>query len=98
MDKFSKTTRSENVKPLNQVFFSQTPDKETIHTFHTSLGFQLHFVDIFLEELAKIGGEDLAAETIQTLIGPFVAELARGEDERLSQHIEERIFHHLVLK
>jgi hypothetical protein len=49
-----------------------------------------------LEELAKIGGEELPAETIQLLLTPFIAELARGDDERLSQHIEERIFHHLV--
>jgi hypothetical protein len=46
--------------------------------------------------LAKIGGEELLAETIQLLLTPFIAELARGDDERLSQHIEERIFHHLV--
>jgi hypothetical protein len=79
----------------------QTPDSNeaapSLRAGHrASLGFQLHFVDIFLEELAKIGGEDLPAETIHSLMTPFIAELARGDDNRLSQHIEERIFHHLV--
>ena len=85
---------------INPAFF-QTPDNNepapSLRAGHrASLGFQLHFVDIFLEELAKIGGEDLPGETIQSLLTPFIAELARGDDERLSQHIEERIFHHLV--
>jgi len=30
-----------------------------------ALGFQLHFVDVFLEELAKIGGESLKSKAIQ---------------------------------
>ena len=74
----------------------QPPKVSSVRVFHTSLGFQLHFIDIFLEELAKIGGEDLPAETINTLIQPFINELARGDEYRLCQHIEERIFQHLV--
>ena len=49
--------------------------------FHTALGFQLHFIDIFLEELAKIGGEDLKADVVNALVQPFINELARGEEE-----------------
>ena len=57
---------------------------------------QARFVDIFLEELAKIGGEDLKSDVVNAMVQPFINELAKGEEERLCQHIEERIFHHLV--
>ena len=38
----------------------------------------------------------MQAEPIHLLIHPFINELAKGEDERLNEHIEERIFNHLV--
>ena len=31
---------------------------------NASLGFQLHFTDVFLEEVAKVGGEDLPMKSI----------------------------------
>ncbi len=68
-----------------------------------SLGFQLHFTDVYLEELAKAGGgEDeegsLDDQIIRVFLRPFVAQLRRGKggEERLRSHVEERIFHHLM--
>merc|ERR1719430_2450184 len=61
-----------------------------------ALGFQLHFTDIFLEELAKVGGEGLGEEVVEALVQPWVDLVATTSDARLRQHAEERIFNHLV--
>ena len=50
-----------------------------------ALGFQLHVTDVFLEELAKVGGEDLSHEVIESFLRPFVNELKVGRDERLRE-------------
>jgi len=105
MDKFMMLTR----RYLRQVFNFLAKDKwdkvnQINEIFSTSvvsnskatLGFRLHFTDIFLEEVAKAGGEDLEGEIILKLIEPFAKELAEGEDERLAKHIEERIYQHLM--
>jgi len=60
------------------------------------LEFRLHFVDVFPEELAKMGGEQLQPEVIRTFLKPFVEELRSGREERLRSHVEERIFQHLM--
>ncbi len=75
--------------------FAQTP------TSSPCLGFQLHFTDVYLEELAKVGGgEDgdgsLEDESIRKLLRPFVTELKQGKAERLRSHVEERVFRHLM--
>merc|ERR1719319_1679571 len=61
-----------------------------------ALGFQLHFTDIFLEELAKAGGEGLGEEVVEALVQPWLELVATTADARLRQHAEERIFNHLV--
>jgi ribosomal RNA-processing protein 1 len=60
------------------------------------LEFRLHFVDVFLEELAKVGGEEMSQSVIRAFLKPFIDELKVGRESRLSTHIEERIFHHLM--
>ena len=50
-----------------------------------ALGFQLHVTDVFLEELAKVGGEDLSHEVVTSFLRPFVNELKVGRDERLRE-------------
>ncbi len=61
-----------------------------------SLGLQLHVTDVYLEELAKVGGESLPAETVLACVKPFAAELAASREERLRAQIEERVFKHLM--
>ena len=63
---------------------------------NASLGFRLHIADIYLEELAKVGGDDLNSKIILELIEPFAKELSEGKDERLAKHILERIYYHLM--
>merc|ERR1719394_1101651 len=63
---------------------------------NASLGFQLHFTDVFLEEVAKVGGEDLPAKVVGKLVQPWVELVATSVDSRLIEHTEERIFNHLL--
>ena len=36
------------------------------------LGFQMHLTDIFLEELAKVGGDELGQEVVNMYLQPFI--------------------------
>jgi len=63
---------------------------------HTSLGFQLHFTDVFLEELAKVGGEELDHQVLEIFLAPYIEVVKDGRDERFKDHVVERIFNHLL--
>merc|ERR1719430_1946529 len=78
--------------------FIEVVRKEVVLTdpANTSLGFQLHFTDVFLEEVAKVGGEDLPAKVVGKLVQPWVELVATSTDLRLIEHTEERIFNHLL--
>ena len=89
---FLAKTQWERV-PAIQAVFSQA----VISNKEAALGFRLHFTDVFLEELAKIGGENLKSEVILALVEPFASQLVdQNGDERLAKHIVERIFQHLM--
>jgi len=62
----------------------------------TSLGFQLHFTDVFLEEIAKVGGEKLSPTVLEMFLEPYVEVVRAGEDARFRDHVVERIFNHLI--
>merc|ERR1719430_1481683 len=78
--------------------FIEVVRKEVVLTdpANASLGFQLHFTDVFLEEVAKVGGEDLPAKVVGKLVQPWVDLVATSTDLRLIVHTEERIFNHLL--
>jgi len=78
--------------------FIEVVRKEVVLTdpANASLGFQLHFTDVFLEEVAKVGGEDLPAKVVGKLVQPWVELVATSTDLRLIEHTEERIFNHLL--
>merc|ERR1712045_84351 len=81
----------DQIDNINEIFSSGV-----VSNREATLGFRLHFTDIFLEEVAKAGGEDLEGDIVLQLIQPFAKELAEGDDERLAKHIEERIYQHLM--
>jgi len=62
----------------------------------TSLGFQLHFTDVFLEELAKVGGENLDPDVLEMFLEPYVEVVRVGNEVRFRDHVVERIFNHLM--
>merc|ERR1719219_1792527 len=81
----------DKIEKINEIFSTSV-----VSNSKATLGFRLHFTDVFLEEVAKAGGEDLNGDIILKLIQPFAKELAEGDDERLAKHIEERIYQHLM--
>merc|ERR1719334_1306083 len=90
----SKSWEEELVKSAADIFrktviLSPESDK-------SSLGFQLHFTDVFLEELAKVGGENLSSSVVETFIQPWIELVTNSKDKRLREHAEERIFNHLL--
>lgn len=62
----------------------------------TSFAFQLHFTDVFLEEIAKVGGEKLDPEVLEMFLEPYVEVVKAGADARFRDHVVERIFNHLI--
>merc|ERR1712130_1052767 len=65
---------------------------------NASLGFQLHFTDVFLEEVAKVGGEDLPAKVVGKLVQPWVELVATSTDLRLIEHtVENQLGHDLEI-
>lgn len=62
----------------------------------TSLGLQLHVIDIFLEELAKVGGVKLPQEVLETFLEPYYQLLSTNREPRLKEHVIQRIFNHLI--
>lgn len=67
------------------------------------LGLQVHFTDIFMEELAKVGGGDeeegegtLKWAKILKILRVFMYELGYSGDDRLLEEIRERIFNQLM--
>jgi len=65
-----------------------------------AVGFKLHFTDIFMEELTKVNAtfdqDMLTDDLVETLLEPFLRQIVQGEEVRLVDQIEERIFNHLI--
>ena len=78
MDKFMMLTRRflrqafnflskdnwEKVNNMTEIFSSSVISNPT-----ATLGFRLHFTDVYLEEVAKAGGEEFSGDIIIRLIG-----------------------------
>jgi len=62
----------------------------------TNVDFQLHFTDVFLEELAKVAGQNLNTDLLQIILGPFIEVLRKCVETRFRDHVVERIFKHLL--
>jgi len=89
-------TKEWNIETVNSVVETFSKDVILCPVADTSLAFQLHFTDIFLEEFAKVSGENLEYKILDKLLEPFVAVLRGCEEMRLRDHVEERIFNHLL--
>ena len=80
MDKFMMLTRRyirqiftylaksnwEEVKKITEIFSSSV-----ISNPKATLGFRLHFTDVYLEEVAKAGGEEMNSDILLNLIGNY---------------------------
>ncbi|XP_015670231.1 ribosomal RNA processing protein 1 homolog B isoform X1 [Protobothrops mucrosquamatus] len=63
---------------------------------HAPIGIKLHFIDIYLEELAKVGAKELTADQNIKFIEPFCKILARTKDHLMLQAIICGIFETIV--
>ena len=88
---FLKKTEWKRTSEITTIFKTKV-----ISNTEAAFGFRFHFTDIYLEELAKIGGDDLDSKIILELIEPFSQEISEGLDDRLTKHIVERIYYHLM--
>ncbi|XP_039336453.2 ribosomal RNA processing protein 1 homolog A [Saimiri boliviensis] len=59
-------------------------------------GVKSHFIEIFLEELAKVGAEELTADQNLKLIDPFCRVAARTKDSLVLNNITRGIFETIV--
>jgi len=62
----------------------------------TSLALQIHTTDVYLEELAKVGREELEYEVIDLYLQPFYKVLTKCREARLRSHVHEAVFNHLL--
>ncbi|KAG9473010.1 ribosomal RNA processing protein 1 homolog A-like [Eleutherodactylus coqui] len=59
-------------------------------------GVQHHLIDIYLEEVAKVGSSELHADTNLKLIEPFCKVAAKTKDELFQQSVVNGIFHTIL--
>uniref|UniRef100_A0A8C3YU09 Ribosomal RNA processing 1B n=1 Tax=Catagonus wagneri TaxID=51154 RepID=A0A8C3YU09_9CETA len=59
-------------------------------------GVKFHFIDIYLDELAKVGGKELLADQNLKFIDPFCKIAARTKDHALVQTIARGVFEVIV--
>ncbi|CAH0549755.1 unnamed protein product [Brassicogethes aeneus] len=60
------------------------------------LGLFMHFTEIYLEELSKIGGEIVSPQRVVDFLKPFIIRLAASNDGREIAHIRKFIFTYLI--
>uniref|UniRef100_A0A1B6I949 Ribosomal RNA processing protein 1 homolog n=1 Tax=Homalodisca liturata TaxID=320908 RepID=A0A1B6I949_9HEMI len=60
------------------------------------LGLSMHIIEVFCEELAKVGKGELSSEIILLFITMFARFLANLKDGRLISQITRRVFLHLI--
>ncbi|KAL8190454.1 UNVERIFIED_CONTAM: hypothetical protein K2H54_054435 [Gekko kuhli] len=71
--------------------------REVIHPeSNAAFGVKLHFIDIYLEELAKVGAKELTADQNLKFIEPFCRTAAKTKDRHLLQAIIRGIFETIV--
>ncbi|CAH1104004.1 unnamed protein product [Psylliodes chrysocephalus] len=62
----------------------------------TPVGLFMHFVEIFLEELAKVSRGKLQSPLVLEFIKPFIKCLAHSNDARQLRHLKKFIFTYLI--
>ncbi|CAG0892335.1 unnamed protein product [Cyprideis torosa] len=95
---WSKQSDWAGVPVIRDVFAKSVLKPEPAHLTKIPLGLKLHVVDVFLEEMAKVGGEELAFEVTSQFLEPFLTVLVEGRDYRMVNHVVKRVFEYLVLQ
>ncbi|XP_029670914.1 ribosomal RNA processing protein 1 homolog [Formica exsecta] len=64
----------------------------------TGLGFNLHMIEIYLQELAKVSNGNIPECVVHEFIKPFVIYLMTTDDERQMKHIIQHVFRYLIFQ
>jgi hypothetical protein len=56
----------------------------------------MHFSDIYLQELSKVGRGELPADTLTAFLQPFICYLAKQENGALRNKVESDVFQYLI--
>nr|XP_023013538.1 ribosomal RNA processing protein 1 homolog [Leptinotarsa decemlineata] len=83
---------SENIKKFNEVLSDTILSPDAI----PPLGLFMHYVEIFLEELAKVTQGKIQPDNTVQLLQPFIKIMVCSDDGRKKGHIRKFIFTYLI--
>ncbi|NWI73346.1 RRP1B protein, partial [Dryoscopus gambensis] len=80
------------VEPLLQLLMKEVMDPDS----NSPTGIKFHFIDIYLDELAKVGAKELTADQNLKFIEPFCKIAAKSKDRRVLHAVATGIFEMIV--
>lgn len=63
-----------------------------------SIGFFMHFTEIFMEETAKVSFGNIPESSITDLVKPYATFIAKTRDFKLARHVVKHIFNNLLFQ
>ncbi|XP_030090538.2 ribosomal RNA processing protein 1 homolog B [Serinus canaria] len=80
------------VEPLLQLLMKEVMDPDS----NSPTGIKFHFIDIYLDELAKVGAKELTADQNLRFIKPFCKIAAKSKDRRVLHAVATGVFEMIV--
>ncbi|NXX32045.1 RRP1B protein, partial [Nicator chloris] len=80
------------VEPLLQLLMKEVMDPDS----NSPTGIKFHFIDIYLDELAKVGAKELTADQNLKFIEPFCKIAAKSKDRRVLHAVATGVFEMMV--
>ncbi|NXA51176.1 RRP1B protein, partial [Nothocercus julius] len=80
------------IEPFLQLLMKEVMDPDS----NAPIGIKFHFIDIYLDELAKVGAKELTADQNLKFIEPFCKIAAKSKDHRLMHAVANGIFEVIV--
>ncbi|NXD35745.1 RRP1B protein, partial [Copsychus sechellarum] len=80
------------VEPLLQLLMKEIMDPDS----NSPTGIKFHFIDIYLDELAKVGAKELTADQNLKFIQPFCKIAAKSKDRRVLHAVAAGVFEMIV--
>uniref|UniRef100_A0A8C3VHG1 RRP1B protein n=1 Tax=Catharus ustulatus TaxID=91951 RepID=A0A8C3VHG1_CATUS len=80
------------IEPLLQLLMKEVMDPDS----NSPMGIKFHFIDIYLDELAKVGAKELTADQNLKFIEPFCKIAAKSKDRRVLHAVATGVFEMIV--
>lgn len=106
MDKFMMLVR----RMVRQVLFKLAANQWTdvvlfgewlarsVYDDAAPVGLVMHFNDLYLEEISKVGEGEIEPDTVHALIEPCVVFFAKSKDVRVIKHTKRNVFYKLMMQ